>query len=244
MSSNNPDITASDIITDVENRLGSPNITSTAYLPWISYAYTKVYRALIGTNQMVKESLFGEVATLTLTNGTAEYSLEENIPQFGSFIKVEVKYGATGDDWVTATKLPSLANWEIQNNVSTSYRAKTNPLYYKIGDKLGFIPTPPAADTGTPQAKVWYIKRPYQITLVTDVIDLPYRFTYPIANYVQARAIEMLNEDYSQSMMIENKFERELQMLAEFADSENNENDGTESVQVASGSSLFVDPFR
>ena len=39
MSSNNPNVTAANIVTDVENKLGDTNLGTSVYLPWISYAY-------------------------------------------------------------------------------------------------------------------------------------------------------------------------------------------------------------
>lgn len=245
MSSNNPSVTASDIITDVENRLGNPNISTDIYLPWVSYSYQKTYQKLTGVDQAVKETYFGDAIEFNLTPGVAEYSLTANIPRFGGFIKAEIKYGASGDNWQRTTRLPSLANWRIQNNTSTSYQAKDAAMYYLLGDNLGFIPTPPASETAqTPVAKVWYIKRPYQITLGTDVIDLPYRFLYPMVNYVQAKAIERENEDYTQAAQVEIKFERELESVALAAASEFSENEGTNFVQVGADSPLYSNPMR
>lgn len=240
----NPDITASDIITDVENRLDSPNISTAKYLPWVSYAYQKLYQALIGSGQRVKEELFGNYIEFDLTNGTAEYSLETNIPRYGGTIKVEIKYGGTSDDWVRARKIPSLANYDIQNNVSTSYRGKSDAIYYIIQNKIGFIPTPPSTDSGTPVARVWYIRRPFQVTAGTDIIDIPYRFIYPLVDYVQAKAIMSENEDYNQAAQMEANFRQQLVEVAEAAVSEFDENDGTNFIQVSSNSSLFSNPFR
>lgn len=244
MSANNPSVTASDIITDVEARLGTPNISTTSYLPWVSHAYQRTYLALMNTNQRVKEELFGNLATFDLTNGTAEYSLSTNIPRFGGIIKVEILYGGTGDTWKRAKRIDSLANWEIQNNATTTYRSKDNPLFYILKDKIGFIPTPPSTDAGASQAKVWFIRRPYQITDGTDVIDIDYRFIYPIVNFVQARAIEMKNEDYGQAAQVEAAFRRDLEEIAIMASAEFDENDNTNSVGLSSHSALFDNPFR
>lgn len=239
MSVLNPEITASDIIADVNVRLDLPNLSATDYYPWISYAYQKTYGALVSAGQRIKEDLFGAYITFNLTNGTAEYSINTNIPRFGGFVKVEVKYGGTGDDWVTASRIESISNWRNQNNVSTSYRAKDGVVYYKLGDLLGFIPTPPATDSGTPSVRVWYVKKPYQITDGDDVIDIPYRFLYPIVNYVVARAIERENEDFSTAERIEAKFESELDRIIETAVSEIDERDGTGGIEVDAGSPLF-----
>lgn len=245
MSESNPDITASDIITEVEDILDDPNIGSSVYLPWISYAYQKTYQKLTAISQDVKETLFGDDVTFDLTGGTAEYSISENIPRYGGIIKVEIKYGASGDDWIRAARLKSVSNWRIQNNVGTNYRSKTAALYYILDNTIGFIPTPPSADTDqTPQAKVWYIKRPYQITLTTDVIDIDYRFMYPIRNYVLAQAIRRENEDYAAAGDIENNFRAELEEMAIAAASEFSESEGTNEVEVSSDSGLYDNPFR
>lgn len=242
MSANNPDITASDIISDVEVRLDNPGRSANEYLPWVSYAYNQVYITLASLGQTLKEQLFGDVETLTLEGGTAEYSIKTNIPRFGGLIKVEVKYGGTSDDWVKATLLKSLANWVNQDNTSTSYRAKEQALYYVLGDNLGFIPTPPESDSGTPQAKVWYIKRPYQLTSVGDVIDLPYRFIFPITNYVHSRALAVDHQDYYTPRVIDANFRQELEMVKDLAESELDEHEGN-SVEVDSNSPLLVNPF-
>jgi hypothetical protein len=242
MSANNPDITASDIITDVEARLGTPNISTSIYLPWISYAYQRTYQALANCGQEIKERLFGDDATITLVTDTSEYSIETNMPRFGGMIKVEVKYGATGDEYHQATLLRSLANWEDQSHISTTYRSKLEPLYNIFGDHLVIIPTPPSTDTGTSYAKCWYIKRPYQLDSGTDVIDIPYRFMYPIVNYVQAKAIQKANEDYSTSFQLEADFRNQLEEIAQACVSEDNENEG-QAVEVSSNSRLYDKPF-
>lgn len=245
MSANNPDITASDIITDVENRLGNPNIGASKMLPWVSYGYQKTYQTLIGAGQQVKEELFGNVVEFELTPGVAEYSIETNIPRFGGFIKVEVRYGATGNVYTRASRLPSLAYWRSQSNTSTAYQPKDQPMYYQVEDKIGFIPEPVLGEVvQDAMAKVWYIRRPYQITETDDVIDLPYRFLYPIVNYVQSRAIERENEDYEQAAIIERKFERELEQLVEFVENEYSESEMTNFVAVAGDSPLHGNPMR
>lgn len=240
----NPDITVSDIVTDVENRLDSPSISTSTYLPWVSYAYQKLYQALIGAGGRVKEELFGNYVTFDLAAETAEYDLETYIPRYGGTIKVEIKYGGTGDDWIRAKRLPSLANYKIQNNSTTNYRAKSDALYYIIQGKIGFIPTPPSTDSGTPSVRIWYIKRPYQLTASTDVIDIPYRFIYPLVDYVQAKAIMSENEDYTQADKIEANFRQQLIEVADAANSEFDENDGTNFIQVSANSSLYSNPLR
>lgn len=243
MSSNNPDITVSDIITDVEARLGTPNISTSIYAPWFSYAYAKLYAALVNAGQTVKEQLFGNYEEVTLTNGTAEYALSTILPRFGSVIKIEILYGAEGDERAVARRLRSIAQWRNQGNVSTAYRNKQDPLYYLLQDIIGFIPTPPAGDASNAIAYCWYVMRPYQITLGSDVIDIPYRFIYPIVNYVQAKAIEKQNEDYSTAALVEQRFEREIEQAATSAASEYNENDA-QGIEVSGDSAIFDNPFR
>jgi len=244
MSSNNPSITVSDIVTDVEARLGAPNISTSVYLPWVSYAYNRTYLALMNSDARVRERLFGNYVELTLTNGTAEYSLSSKIPRFGGIIKIEVKYGGTGDDWNRASRLDSLSNWKIQNNVSTSYRGKNVPLYYVMEDTIGFIPTPPSTDSGTPYARVWYVRRPYQLTLSTDVIDIEYRFIYPIVEYVQAKAIQRANEDYGDARAVEQEFKNLLDEVCDVATAELSDLEGGDSIAVSSDSQIFENPFR
>lgn len=242
MSSNNPDVTVSDIANEVERILRNPGLSTTTYLPWASYAYQKTFQALSGVGMHVREALFGDNATISLTTSTLQKSLTTDIPRFGGVIKVEVKYGASGDDWNPASKLKSIAHWSNTNNVSTTYRSKTQPLYTIIGNS-NLIVIPVAPESGA-QAKIYYVKRPYQLTDGNDVIDIPYRFIYPIFNYVQAKAVERVNEDYSASKQIENNFEKELIRVAEAADSEFNEEDGTDGVETSASSPIFSNPFR
>jgi hypothetical protein len=242
MATDNPSITASNLITDVEARLGNPNLSGTKYLPWISYAYQKVYHKLANVGQEVKEQLFGALETVTLTNGTAEYNLNDKISRYGGFIKAEIKYGGTSDEYKRATKLRSISQWNDQSQVTTSYQPKDKPLVYFLGTVFGVIPTPPADDAGTPYAKIWYVKRPYQITEVGDTIDIPYRFMFPLVNYVQAKAVQAKYEDYSASMALEKKFEDELEQMAEMAAGEMTENEGM-GVEVDSSSPLYSNPL-
>lgn len=244
MSSNNPNIKASDIISNVESRLGGTNLDNGDYLPWISYGYQKLYSAIVSAGQQAKEYFFGDLEEFDLVAGTAEYPIEEHIPRFGGIIKVEIKYGGTNDDWIKAQRLPSLANWQNQSNTGVEYRSKQAALYYILGDNFGFIPTPSTDDTGAPQAKVWYVKRPYQVDSGNDIIDIPYRYLYPLENYVQAKAIEAESEDYGVSNAIEAKFVSELAEITALVTNEFDENDNTNSVHVPANSSLYSNPIR
>lgn len=245
MSETNPSITANDIILEVEARLGSPNIAQASYIPWISYAYQKEYGKIVRIGQHVKERVFGELVTFDLTASTAEYALSSVIPQFGGFIRGQIKYGGTSDDWVKLKVLKSLSSWDDMTNVTTSDWPKQDALIYFIKDYVGFIPTPPAAsvDTGTPQAKIWYIKRPVRITVATDVIDIPYRFTFPIVSYVQAMGIMAENEDYTQAARVEARFEADLEEVAQTIESEFSEREEANVIE-ATDTALYDDPLR
>jgi len=243
MSSNNPDITASDIITDVENRLDTPGISTSVYLPWVSYAYQKTYQAITYAGQRAKETFFGAYIEVDLTNGTAEYTISDIVPRFGGIIKVEIKYGNSEDVWNRAKELPSISDWKIQNNVDTTYRSKTCPLYYVLKDTIGFIPTPPSTDTSNATARIWYVQRPYQITSGSDVVDLPYRFIYPVNDYVQAKAIMKENEDYAQAAQVEANFRLQLDQITALVENEFNENEGR-FVKIDSSDSLYANPQR
>lgn len=245
MSVDNPDITASDIINDIEARLGGTNLDTTDYLPWVSYSYQKLYNAIISAGQQAKEYYFGNLVTFNLTAGTGEYSLETNIPRFGGIIKVEVKYGATDDLWVKAARLPSINNYsQVMSNVDTNYRGKSSVVYYLLQNIIGFIPTPPAGDPDTPQAKVWYVKRPYQINDGMDVIDIPHRYMEPLNDYVQAKAIQAENESYAEAGQIERTFAAKLNQITEQVENEFGEYEGTDSVQPFNGSRLYHNPLR
>lgn len=215
---NNPSVTAADIITDVEARLLNPAISSSIYLPWISYAYNRVYLTLLRSRKEIAEQFFGDSYTLILdTDSPNEYVITDSIPRYGGILKVEIKYGAAEDSWTNISQLPSVSTYNILQENTVTYRAKSSAIYYIIGQKIGFIPTPP--ETGA-QAVIYYIKRPYQISASSDVIDIPYRYQYPIADYVQSKAIQRANQDYSASQVIEDRFRQQLEEVAISADSE------------------------
>lgn len=241
MATANPTITAADIINDVDIRVIN-SLSSADKIPWVSYAYQRVYGALATAGQEVKEDLFGAYLSLNLdTDSPNEYSVETAIPRFGGFVTVQVKYGASGDEYKIATRLRSVAHWTNWDNISTTYRSKQQPLYYKFGDTLGFIPVPPESGA---VAKIFYIKRPNQIEDVADEIDIPYRFIYPIIEYVQAKTIQRVNEDYREAELVERNFERQLEEITLMAASEDNENDGTDAIEVSSSDEIFYNPLR
>lgn len=244
MSTNAPSVTASDIITDIEVRLGDTNLDTNDYLPWISYAYQKLYRAIVSAGQQAKEYYYGDHVTFNLTSGTGEYDIPTYIPRFGGIIKVEVKYGGTGDEWTQARRLPSINNYGLTSDkVSTTYHGKGNPYYYMLKDVIGFIPTPPGSDAGTPQAKVFFVQKPYQIDSGTDIVDIPYKYIDPLNDYVHAKAIQAENESYGESLEIERIFEAKCRQITEQVTDEFGEYEGTDSVQVMSGSRLFSNPL-
>jgi hypothetical protein len=218
MASNNPNVTASNIISDVEARLMTPAISSNTYLPWISYAYGRVFLTLLRARREIAEQFFADSYLLTLnTTNPNEYTLTDYIPRFGGMLKVEILYGATGDTWINAAQLPAISTYDILQNNTTQYRGKSSCIYYLIGGKIGFIPVPPESGA---TARIYYIKRPYQIDSTSDVIDIPYRYQYPIVDYVQSKAIQTANQDYSTSQILEDRFRQQLEEIAISADSE------------------------
>lgn len=243
MSETNPEVTANDLITEVEARMGTPAIAQASYLPWISYAYQKTYNKYQGIGQHVRETFFGTLATVTLQAGVNEYLLSDTIPLYGGFIKGQIKYGGTSDDWVRLKVLRSLSKWEDQTNVTTSDWPKASALIYFLKDYFGIIPTPPTDDAGTPSAKIWYVKRPARITAAADVLDLPYRFLYPVVSYVHGMAVMAENEDYTNSLRIEARFDKDLEEAAIAIDSEFSEYEQGNRVEETD-ESLYTDPFR
>lgn len=243
MATNNPTYTAADVITDVNNRfVGGSNLDSTVLLPWVSYSYLKLYNAIISVGQRAKEEIFGDRGDITLSSGTLEYTITDSLPRFGGILKVEVRYGDSEDDWVPAKPLVSITHWKSLDNVSTTYRSKTDPLYYLRRSVIGIIPTPTAGeDDQTPTARVWFIRRPYKIDATTDEIDIPYRFIYPVINYVYAMAVRRVNEDHQEASLIEQQFERELEEVALMVANEFEE--GVDGVEAPSDSELYHNPL-
>lgn len=243
MASDNPTYTAADVISDVENRFsGGTGLSSSVFFPWISYSVQKLHAKIASIGQRAKEEILGDTGTITLASDTLEYTITDSIPLFGGFIRVDVRYGATGDVYNKATPLVDINHWKSLENVSTTYQPKTSPLYYKLGTKIGIIPTATAGESvQTPTAKIRYVKRQPQITAGTDEIIIPYRFIYPVINYVQSKAVQRVNEDYGESALLERKFEQELEEVALSVADEFEE--GVDGVEVSSSSPLFNDPL-
>jgi len=239
MAQDNPTYTVSDVITDVNNRTRNPGLSNSVLIPWVSYAYNRLYNKILNVNQQIKEQLFSAYTTIPLVSGTSEYTITTYMPRYHSMIKVEMLYGATGDQRVTARKIPSIAYWKLQNQVSTSYANKGAPMWYILGSLIGFIPTP---DGGT--AYIWYVKRGTQLTEVADAIDIPYRYVYPVIDYVEAKIIARINEDYSTADMLERKFASQLEEVAEMVDGEYSEFEGNSIVDMEGGVELnpFAEP--
>lgn len=241
MSSNNPTITVSDLIEEVDTRLGGTNLDTSDFLPWASYSQLKTYNAIIAAGQQAKERYFETEDTLDLSTSVLEIDITSQAPDFGSVVKIEVKYGASGDDWNPASKMASSANWRNLHNVSTTYRNKTSPVYNITGDSnLMVIPIPP--EDGA-QAYIRYISRPYKLTLATDTIVIPYRFTYLMTDYIYNRATIAENEDISAFRALDADFEAKLRKLTEEVTNEFNENDGTSGIRVSGSAPIFRNPL-
>ena len=244
MATANPDYTASDIIEEVNSLLtGGTNLSAEIMLPWISTAYQRLYAKISSVSKQAKEELFGDRADVELVADTLEYTLTDSIPRFGGFIKVAVRYGASEDDWNPATRLLSIEYWKDLSKVSTQYQAKTLPLYYQRNGLIGVIPTAVSGETDqTPTARVWFVKRAERIDEVTDIIDIPYRFCYPIVNYVLKRTLQRVNEDYATADQIDRDFKEDLEEVALSVASEFEE--GIDGIEVPAGSALYDNPFN
>lgn len=227
----NPEYTVADVISDVNGRLRNPGVGAEIITPWVSYAYNRLYNKLLNVNQQVKEQLFGAYTTIDLEEDVAEYVITEHAPRYSSLVKYEIHYGT---NQITSGKsIYSIA--KSPNNVITG--GSGTPRLYRYGNNFAFYPIP-----GEGTAHLWYIKRGKQLTQSTDVLyDIPYRYLYPIMDYVEGRVIARINEDYGVLGTLEREFERKMEEVAMMADGEISEWD-VESID--DGSPDMRSPFN
>ena len=149
--------------------------------------YLTIVRELVGLNQ----DLYGEISTTDLVADQKEYPLpvdatdaySNNAPYSGGAIKVlraEVSYDHT--NWYQAKPI-DLDNQNFALSSSTSVVNgnfdKSFPKYALWDRSLWLFPIPTSSDyvsTSNAGLRIFWVKRPAEMTATTDIPDLPKDF--------------------------------------------------------------------
>ena len=166
----------------------SNTLPDATLLPWANKYYYQIIRELVETNQKI----YGEISTADLVANQSEYVLPEDDTAStyggGSIDILRVEVSHDGSNWYVAEEN------DLQNQPnSIIYSASTGPSIatvnqdydtnqprYAFFDRSIFLlPIPTAARTGG--LRIFYIKRPNELSSSSSVPDLPKDWLYILA---------------------------------------------------------------
>lgn len=143
-------------------------ISDTDAFLWLNEAYNRTTNSL----NLINTSYTAATADVTLVASTAEYDLESD---FSDIISVTLDDGTP----VNKIDMNKVAEARDGNTISTS-----NPQYYLIGAKIGFVPTPTDAATIT----TYYKKKAGTLDSYDDEIVFPDNQFYLLVDFMYFRA--------------------------------------------------------
>lgn len=183
----------SEIQTEAILRLGpGARVTAANILNSVDEGNKRIYSKLV----QVHERLFYGTTSFNAVSGTSEYTTSLGVPtDIKKILKVETRY-ADQDKRVHATKI-DLSNVNQMDKISTTYKSSAQPGYYWFGNgsntKIGFIPTHDEA--GENYNKIWYLKKPTDLTTGSQTPIVPDDAHYLIVQFTVANAQLMEDED-------------------------------------------------
>lgn len=202
-------MTIAEIQNEVIRELGAgARTTAPLLLPLIDEGQNRIYNKLI--KNKIFHNLFYTHATWDTKNGTSEYTVADGVPNDIKFVlKIETQYDGQ-DKRHRATKI-GVENIAKMDEISTSYKDKYRPEYYRYGEgsniTIGFVPTHDVA--GDDYNKIWYMKKPVQITDSSQSLIIPSDGHYLVVRFAHAGAQLIEDEDKAGWLQFLAQFERD-----------------------------------
>lgn len=192
---------------------------------WINDAYMYICEEIIKVNP----DYFTDDATSNTTAGDGEYDLPDDNEKI---VMVNIQYSGV---WRRALPLAEGINQVAVLQNSTSRYDVGAPVYYIIGDQIGFLPVP---STNTDLIKIWYVYTPDELALDTDVPEIPKGYHHIIKYGAYANYLDQ-DDEHTAAENMRNRFEhRVASMVENIAD---NQVDEPKSVVITQNSDLYMD---
>jgi len=134
---------------------------------------------------------------------------------FHKIRRVEINYDTTNDDSNYQRALPSNID-EVRGRLENTdflIGNSRNPVYYLVGDRIGFLPI--LNENGTDAIKILYIKEIADMDEDTDEIDIPYpeRYYKLIVLRATADALRKGQQESTEADKLDSKFDRGLEKM-------------------------------
>lgn len=192
---------SADIITDVKRSFGDESgfqITDSDIIRWINNAQLEI--AMRNPEVLPASAIFSSVA------GQADYPLLDNVPTVLTIQSVHYN----------SSPVKHLTFQEAEQHIMDGNTASGSPrFWYERGGLMTFWPTP--GEVGT--VKVYFNKRPDQITSVSQTLSLSDHFYNAILAYVLEQA-HMLDENPQLAGIQAAKFDQDVTRMLERTESQ------------------------
>lgn len=189
----------SDVVVRVQRTFGdeaSVQVTEEDIIRWVNDGQREII--------MKTEDLLQSQGVTSTVNGQQDYTVPENMLilrsihykpiGLSSFIRLQSLSMAEFDDYIDG--------WD-----GTSYSTSEPVVYCTYGGFIKFFPIPMI--DGSDNLKIRYSRRPADVTLTSDTIDLPDEYFNSLVSYVLSQAFQ-LDEDWGSSQNLAAQFEQDV----------------------------------
>lgn len=177
----------------------------------INQRYHRVYSAVF----TVFEEYRINYATADTVADQQEYSLPSDCLKIR---RIEINYDMTGDPTAFQKAAPVTNIDAVRNNLSGTTaigNIHRNPVYYLLGDTIGFLPVPTLV--GDEAIKLWYVPIASDLDGDSATIDIPYpeRYYHVIAEGAAADAYRFGEQNSTEADKFDQKFVAGILLMQE-----------------------------
>ena len=179
----------------------------------LDYFINQAYHEVASSVMETFEDYYMSVPTFS---DSVEDQQEYVLPtDFHKIRRVEINYDTTNDDSNYQRALPSNID-EVRGRLENTdflIGNSRNPVYYLVGDRIGFLPI--LNENGTDAIKILYIKEIADMDEDTDEIDIPYpeRYYKLIVLRATADALRKGQQESVEADKLDVKFEKGLEKM-------------------------------
>ena len=202
-------------------------VDNSGLLTWLNDAYLYMVDEISKNNP----DFFTKTATDSTVSGTQEYDLPTD---FDKMIMVNLKIDGT---WYRALPLPTINNIPVHSRTDSSQGfSTTEPYYYIVGDKYGFMPIP--SESTASAIKLWYVYTPSELSADSDEPAFSKKFHHIIKYGAYANYLDQDDEHVAAENM-RRRFEKRVSDMVESMNE--NQVDEPRSVVITNSSDIYYD---
>lgn len=221
-------MTRSAIVTDLKKLIGPGcEVTDDGLAVWVNDSYMQVVDEI----SKQQPDFFTTTKIDSTVSGTQEYDLPAD---FEKMLMVNIEIDGV---WKRCRPMPNINYIPIHSRTDSNQGFSfSDPYYYIIGDKIGFMPIPD--ETTSMNIKYWYVYTPAELDEDSAEPAIPKKFHYMLKYGAYANYLDQDDEHVAAERMRQ-RFDA---LMARMVESINERQvDEPKSVEITQNVDLYVD---